>query len=75
MKKMDAGITVDSEIIEQVSTEFLTQLWSPIASSSWSIWGQLTTSAVRRTAPRHHMPSILRSLPCLQAVMPPLPTI
>ena len=25
MKKMDAGITVDSEIIEQVSTEFFTR--------------------------------------------------
>ena len=39
---MDAGITVDSEIIEQVSTEFFTQWWSLVASSSWLISGQLT---------------------------------
>ena len=42
MKKEDAGITVDSEIIEQVSTEFFTQWWSLVASSSWLISGQLT---------------------------------
>ena len=39
---MDAGITVDSEIIELVSTEFFTQWWSLVASSSWLISGQLT---------------------------------
>ena len=33
----------DSELFKQVSTEFFTQWWSPIASRSWSIWGQLTT--------------------------------
>ena len=36
-------ITVDSEILKQVSTEFFTQWWSPMTSRSWSIWGHLST--------------------------------